>query len=401
MLELEKIYFYLKEEALKVYSFLKKELSAWEINFKEINLSSEEKVLHLVFFKNFDLLTYFVSRLIEKLYCAGCWDLYVFYIDNVNEEAFDIGDFLGKFFYLVKKRVYQLGVFNYLNVNEVLNKYEEYKKKKKEIEMILKDKEEAGIKFFCQVLVDDRERVSGYEILSRLENFQGYLISSANFFYVLEREKRLFLNFEELVFKKVVKEIKTNKVLKDFIKNTLDKKINVNFSMNFLINGFDVFKFYRSVLKDWIIIEVNEKDFIETVSEGVEAVRKLKELGYFVVLDDFGEGKNNFDRLFVLDYCGIKMGMFFSKLVKDMLREVDREDIRKKFLFEVVRDLVYQIKLYDEDFYICFEGIEDESVFKVVKNFVNAEKKYQGFLFGRPFLIEEKIKKNKEEEEKK
>ena len=384
-------FFYFREEGLRVLSFLKKEFVLWDVIFEEQSLSEKERVLLIkssVEKKEDELrvFVYYANKILERIYGSGYWDIYFFVLRDF-EGKIDVKEFLQKFFYLVQKRIYNLEVFNFLSVKEVEEKFESYVRNKELIKQILIEKKEKGVKFFAQSIVNDVMNVVSYEILSRLEeeDFEGRLIMPAEFFYVLERERDLFFRFEELVFRKVVEEVERN--LKVLIESSKERRVSVNFSIDFLERQFEMFKFYKEVLRDKIIIEVNEKDFSEKIALVEKTIKKLRDVGYYIVLDDFGEERNNFDRLVLFTYHGIKLGMFFSRLVKEILSDLGC-DLKKKFLFDVVKTFIKQVKEYDEDFYICFEGIEDNSILNVVKAVTDKSKKYQGFLFGKPFLIE-------------
>lgn len=117
-----------------------------------------------------------------------------------------------------------------------------------------------------------------------------------------------------------------------------------------------------------LVIEVNEKTFVNNISECIIQIRKLRESGVLVALDDFGREYSSLSILNKVEFDIIKIDREFIVNLDD---QVNREII--KMVMSVGQ---YKNKL------IIFEGVETEYQVNILKEFGCYY--MQGYYFYKP-----------------
>lgn len=93
---------------------------------------------------------------------------------------------------------------------------------------------------------------------------------------------------------------------------------------NFIKKLFQKF----SSIRQYIVFEILETDFIENISTLKERVKHLKNLGYLIAIDDVGKGWSSLNMIIELEPHFIKLDQYFSinlselHLKQEMIRSV-------------------------------------------------------------------------------
>ncbi len=109
---------------------------------------------------------------------------------------------------------------------------------------------------------------------------------------------------------------------------------------------------------------------------GLEQIRRLRKLGYPMVLDDYGTGRANASRIKSIPLSGIKIDM---SLVRAHFRKPD------PYLPSLVNGL------HDLGFTVTAEGVETEDMVKGLR--AMGCDYFQGFYYSRPISMEEFLEK--------
>ena len=233
------------------------------------------------------------------------------------------------------------------------------------------------VEVFLQPLVDAKTNsVVGAEALCRLRDSKGEIIPPAAFIGFAEKNGKIN-QLGEQVFAKTCKFIHENDIEEMGL-----EFINVNLSpMQFLRTDladryFDIAESYE-VDPSIIHLEITEESMIDD-SFLQKQIALLEQKGFKFVLDDYGTGYSNLNRLKRCSFINIKLDM---SIVWDYYRNPD----------DILPTMVKAFK--QMNFGITSEGIEDEKMAEVMKG-IGCDL-LQGFYYSKPIPMEEFAKKYK------
>lgn len=306
-----------------------------------------------------------------------------FYILNESPkcvvEFFRKIDFLHRKFLLPEKNV------AYIDVDKIDYLYNYYLEKKSFLDKNIGDWRNS-ICFFVQPIVNKNFDVQAYEILTRIKDKDSdIIVPPSDFFFVLDREPDLLLQFEEAV---LLKALIFNRERK-----RKDLKLHLNLSPFFVVCYSDtIIQVSRREMHN-IVIEITEnKILFDRYHDLIDSVRLLCSNGCTVILDDFGEGANNIISLIKVPVKGIKISrnlamhyiLFSQNRVEDnnLGTEEERTAIIVRHLINLCSELVSR-----NSFEVYIEGIETYDDFQRCKSlpFFNL---FQGFFVNKPFPVE-------------
>lgn len=121
------------------------------------------------------------------------------------------------------------------------------------------------------------------------------------------------------------------------------------------------------------MLEITETSKASNITEMCDAVNKLKNSGYGIIIDDFGSGHSGFEKILCLDVDGFKID-------KTIIGHLDTTG--------KVYDILYKLCEFSElyNFMVVCEGIEDE---KTESLLIKLGFEYvQGYFYKRPAHIE-------------
>lgn len=218
--------------------------------------------------------------------------------------------------------------------------------------------------------------ICGYEALSRWLDPTYGVISPALFVEVLE-EGHLSNQLDLYVIERVCRDIRT--VMSKAEDGWKMARVSVNLSrMDFKLQ--DMFEAIEKIRQEYGVprenlhIEITES----AVNEGMlmESLKKFREAGYEVWMDDFGSGYSSLNNLMIYDFDLLKIDMQF-------LRNYDKNPKTRTVLKSIV-NLAKELGIHT-----LAEGVETEAQYEFLKA-IGCEI-LQGYYFGRPATLEDSV----------
>jgi len=215
---------------------------------------------------------------------------------------------------------------------------------------------------YYQGIVDNKtKQIVKYESLMRLIKKDGTILSP---FFFLEQSKKA-RSYQYLT------QIMVAKTFEKFANLDYEFSINLAFSD---IHSSKTMRVLRDNLIKYdcgkrLIIEIVESEGFEYLEEVTLFIKKIKEYGCKVAIDDFGSGYSNFSYLTKLD-------IDFIKIDGSLIQNIDT-DVNKRF---AVESIIYFAK--NKGIKTIAEFVETESEFNFL---VELGVDYsQGYLFSKP-----------------
>ncbi len=213
----------------------------------------------------------------------------------------------------------------------------------------------------------DNEDVAFYEILLRIQNEDGTIISAGEFFPVAEQ-----LGMSRLIDYRVLE----LSIL--YARNTPDVQLSLNISgltcgdeewidmLGLLLNN-------DRDLAARLMIEITETAVIEDIDVTISFVKKVKELGCKVAIDDFGAGYTSYKSIRQLDVDVVKID---GNFIRDITRN-KKDQIIVKSLISLCNEM---------DIETVAEFVTDQYAADLLRSF--GVTYLQGFFFGKPVLLD-------------
>lgn len=217
------------------------------------------------------------------------------------------------------------------------------------------------------------ENIKSMEALIRWTSSSLGVITPDRFIPIAE-ESELILKIDEWVILEACRE---NKKLQS--EGYANIPVSVNISARHFANT-EILDIVKSALKEsgldpqYLKIEITEGVLIKNVAMVSDIIRRLKDLGVQVSIDDFGKGYSSINQLMTLPINEVKID-------RDFIKNIGK-DIKKKNVVRLIVELAHSL-----DLNVVAEGIE-----------TNEEKEYlesigcdelQGYLFSKPIKIDE------------
>ena len=217
------------------------------------------------------------------------------------------------------------------------------------------------------------QRVSGAEALARWNSPVLGRVSPGEFIPLFERNGFITV-LDKYIWEEAAATIKR---LSD--EKLYDGPISVNVSQ-IDINCFDVVEEFRAIVKKYDIpadklhIEITESACVKNRDTLAETMKKLRENGFVVEIDDFGSGYSSLNALMHLPFDVVKLDMEF---MRNNIRD-EKSDVIINAMAEMIHDLKAQI---------IVEGVETEDNLKSVR-FFNGDV-VQGYYYSRPIPVDD------------
>jgi diguanylate cyclase (GGDEF)-like protein len=221
-------------------------------------------------------------------------------------------------------------------------------------------------------------KVSAFEALARWVDPVRGIISPAEFIPALQKYHLLY-KLDLYMFEQVCREVTLRH------ENGLPlMPVSVNFSrqdfdhtdivgrMNEIYEESGVGKL---VDKNFFIIEITEQDVASDPQSCQLQVRKIKDSGYRLWLDDFGSGYSSFDMFSKFKFDLIKYDM-------ELIRHLDDNDGANRLVLKELVHLAKELKLHT-----LIEGVETEEQLAFVRE-IGCEL-VQGYYYHKPEPLEE------------
>ncbi|STX52315.1 inner membrane protein PLUS sensory box protein LssE [Legionella busanensis] len=216
-------------------------------------------------------------------------------------------------------------------------------------------------------------RISGLEALIRWNNGSNQLIYPKQFISLAE-ESSLMIPIGEWVLHTACYQIKSWK------NEGLCKDINIAVNISVQQLDFQFIERLKTILKSthikptYLEIEITETALMGLKDSNIATIKKLKELGVKLSIDDFGIGYSSFVHLKDLMIDVIKIDQFFiSQLAND-----ENCQAIVKAIIAMANSLNVKV---------IAEGVETKEQLKILKKF--GCNYYQGYLFSKPLPFDE------------
>nr|WP_265588771.1 EAL domain-containing protein [Terrisporobacter petrolearius] len=231
------------------------------------------------------------------------------------------------------------------------------------------------ILYYQSIFDPNMEQIVGFEALIRQKDKNGNILSPKEFLHEVESNNMLY----ELSLWVLENAMKDYKIVHDKYSLEIGKYISVNISVDELINDEFIKKSIGlmekyNLSRNSICFEIIERVKSERISKLSESIKKLKDIGYLIAIDDFGMEHSNLDLLGKIEFDIIKLDRYFIYTIsKKYLKE---EFI--KFLSAVSKR---------SDSVLVVEGIETEEQINLIKSFDNDKIYVQGYYYSKPCPI--------------
>ncbi len=231
------------------------------------------------------------------------------------------------------------------------------------------------VEIFLQPLIDSRSRaLAGAEVLSRIRDDAGKLISPAVFVPIAEQNGRINLMGEQVLEK-------TCQFVRD---NDLEKIgllwLNVNLSPIQCMKR-DLSERFATILEQYgvsteiIHLEITEQTVMD-LTRLDEQIRVLQKIGFRFSLDDYGSGYSNLSRVKQYPFANIKLDM---GIVWDYIKD---KDVLLPMIVQAFKQM---------GFSVTAEGIENAEMADAMSAL--GCDYLQGYYFSKPLPVEEFVKK--------
>lgn len=205
--------------------------------------------------------------------------------------------------------------------------------------------------FFQPIFNIQKNIVEKHEVLMRIKEGEIYL-NPQNYIEIAEKEEKISI-IDRIIIKKAFQYYYTTKY-----KHNIDIDLTINIShksireksiIQYIIEQKNKF----NVISENITFELTETSTYSKNKKTLNNLKKLKEEGFLLALDDFGSGFSNIEQLEIMDYDFIKIdGCFISKL---------DESEENQHLIEVFLDIA---KLYDVK--VIAECVENKKTLEIL-----------------------------------
>ncbi len=233
-------------------------------------------------------------------------------------------------------------------------------------------KDDRIVPYFQPIIDTKSQKVFKYEVLVRLVDENGLVISPVHFIY-LAKQIKLYSELTKIVFEKAMKSAEEHNL-----------HLSINLSADDIhhrpTRDFIMDRLAMSGYSDHITFELLESEETENYDDISAFIHRIKQYGAKIAIDDFGAGYSNFARI-------LKLKVDYIKIDSSFIKKIDSDADSKEFV-EIIHKLAntYNLKTVAE--FVATETIYD-TVSSIGIDFV------QGYYFGRPEPIEEILKKGK------
>jgi diguanylate cyclase (GGDEF)-like protein len=240
---------------------------------------------------------------------------------------------------------------------------------------IMESLEKSSVVPFYQEIIDLKDMsLFGFEVLMRIK-FNGRFLSAGEFVDVAERIGAM-QKLDLLLIEKVFENYKLfeNKFPPFIFINMVPENATEEFAekVRALADKY-------SVPTTNVIFEITERKAIEDIMRVVSFVRELKDEGFRFAIDDFGSGYSSF---YYLKYLPVD----FLKIEGEFIKTLPNLPTDRVFIEGIV-NVAKKMGIKT-----IAEFVENEEVLKVVKDL--GIDYAQGYYFGKPEPLEEKLKKH-------
>jgi diguanylate cyclase (GGDEF)-like protein len=214
------------------------------------------------------------------------------------------------------------------------------------------------------------KKLIGVEALLRWKRSDNELVSPYEFLDLAEEMGLTYLIGQWVLYNVCIQ------VKQWHVDNLAPPRVAINISASEILHDDFLSNIERILLStgcsgEWLAIEVTENLFIEQIEEAANRLRKLKEMGISIVIDDFGIGYSSLARL-------KKLPIDLLKLDKAFLENLNN-DSGNQAIVQTVINMGQRLGIE-----VLAEGVEtaEQETLLILSDYRIA----QGYLYGRPMF---------------
>ena len=232
--------------------------------------------------------------------------------------------------------------------------------------------EKEQLKIFLQPQTDETGKVLGAEALIRwLHPVKGYIMPG-DFIPVFEKNG-LITEVDKYIWEAACKQLKK---WKEAGREDLYISVNISLKDFYFLNVHQIFmdltKKYEIEPKQ-LKLEITETAVVMDLERQLELVRKLRQSGFIVEMDDFGSGYSSLNMLKDIHVDVLKMDMEFLNMSED--------EARSKIILQTMIELAIRLGMT-----VIAEGIENAEQVRFLSEM--GCHMFQGYHFGKPVEVE-------------
>lgn len=219
--------------------------------------------------------------------------------------------------------------------------------------------------------------VVGFEALIRLKSKNGDIIPPYRFISEIE-DNNMLAEISIWILKNITS---AYQIINSYENINNNIYISMNVSLNEIENEEFVDNAIEILLKSnieskRICLEITERVKMENLDNLKKSIKRLKDAGFKIAIDDFGVEYSNLDVLKKLDFDVIKLDKYFIDDVCDC-------NIKEEIIMFMSKIAKRNGKA------LIIEGVEDKSQNELIKSIYNERLYVQGYLYNKPMPIEQ------------
>ena len=236
---------------------------------------------------------------------------------------------------------------------------------------------EDSVLFNLQPQFDMDHKLRGFEVLARLKDSDGSIISPNDFIPVAE-EVGVIARLDLQVFKKAAC------FLSEYIRNTNpDILLSTNISVKHLMKNNFIEEIEDAIEQSGIPaknveLEITETIMIDSAEKALQCINRLRSMGMKIAIDDFGTGYSS------LSYLN-KFPINLLKIDKSFIDQVDSSESSEKYV-EAIISIGHILNCK-----VISEGVETDTQLETLKS-IGCDY-IQGYIWGKPMPPEEITKR--------
>lgn len=219
--------------------------------------------------------------------------------------------------------------------------------------------------------------IVGFEALIRLKGKNGDIIPPYRFISEIE-DNNMLVELSIWILNKITSDYQIINSYENINNNIY---ISMNVSLNEIEDEEFVDKAIDILLKSnieskRICLEITERVKMENLERLNKSIKRLKDAGFKIAIDDFDVEYSNLDVLKKLDFDVIKLDKYFIDDVCDC-------NIKEEIIMFMSKIAKRNGKA------LIIEGVEDKSQNELIKSIYNERLYVQGYLYNKPMPIEQ------------
>jgi len=249
--------------------------------------------------------------------------------------------------------VYSQSIDNRVDINKNI------KIKQKLLDAVKEDR----ITPFFQPICDKNKKIVKYEALIRIINKDNEKVLSPSEFLLTAKKLKLYPKLSKIMIEKTFKKFRDS-----------DKFFSINISLNDIVN-IETVGFIENIIiqnpktAKRLIFEILESEGIEDFEVTENFIKKVRDMGVKIAIDDFGSGYSSFRYILEIKPDFIKID---GTLISDI-------EYNKNNLI-MIKNIINMAK--DLDITVVAEFVESKKIFEILKDLDVDE--FQGYYIGKP-----------------